>query len=121
MEGRRSCSRACCKALACFFVEGCLLCSLTASSATAQQSSESPSSSLPWVPTQGAPPGANYVGRQACAECHLSEAQTQAHSPMGQAAEAVADCETLIKHPVLTYRFGAYSYRIARDGDRSTY
>jgi hypothetical protein len=63
----------------------------------------------------------HYAGRQACAECHVSEAQTQAESPMGQAAEAVTNCKILIKHPVLTYRFGAYFYRITREQDSSTY
>jgi len=118
--GKRLCSQACCKALACFLVEACLLCSLTSSSATPQQPTEPPVSPS-WIPTQGAPPGAHYAARQACAECHVSEAQTQADSPMGHAAEDVANCDILTKHPVLTYRFGAYSYKITRDGNRSTY
>jgi Cytochrome c554 and c-prime len=40
---------------------------------------------------------------------------------MGQAAEAAADCDILRKHPVLTYRFGPYSYKITRTGTNSTY
>jgi cytochrome c554/c'-like protein len=65
------------------------------------------------------PPGARYVGRAACARCHPSEAATQPLTPMARALESVADCATLRAHPNLTFRAGAYSHQIARQGDGS--
>lgn len=97
-------------------VEACLLC-WPALIAAAQQGSPS----TPWLPAQGASPDAAYAGHDACVECHASETRTQGATPMGRAAEAVANCDILVKHPVLNYRFGVYSYRITRDGDGSTY
>ena len=40
---------------------------------------------------------------------------------MGQAAESVEQCRVLIDHPLLTAKFGKYSYRIERKGDQSLY
>jgi len=40
---------------------------------------------------------------------------------MAHALETVADCEILRAHPKLTFRDGAYSYEILRDGNRSIY
>lgn len=73
-----------------------------------------------WQPTQ-APPGAHYVGRQACAQCHAQEAAQQAQTPMGRALERVSDCKILHAHPVLKVRLGRYQYRIVTSGGHSTY
>lgn len=74
-----------------------------------------------WDPFQGAPPGAHYVGEAACATCHPAEAKTAPFTPMGQAAESVADCKILRRHPEVNGRVGAHSYRITRRGSESVY
>jgi Cytochrome c554 and c-prime len=40
---------------------------------------------------------------------------------MGDALETVEECEVLIDHPTMTTNVGAYSYRIERNGNRSSY
>jgi hypothetical protein len=70
-------------------------------------------------PTQ-APPGARYAGSLVCAKCHTSEA-SQLSTPMARALEAAAECDILRAHPRLAFRTGAYSYKITRQGNTSTY
>lgn len=40
---------------------------------------------------------------------------------MGHALELIADCTILREHPQLTFHFGKFTYRIAREGARSIY
>ena len=56
-----------------------------------------------------------------CGGCHKTESLSQPGTSMGHALELVADCSILRQHPRLTFRFGRYSYTIARQGDRSIY
>jgi hypothetical protein len=56
-----------------------------------------------------------------CAACHPAEARSQPHTAMAHALESAADCEILRANPQLTFREGVYSFRIAREGDRSLY
>lgn len=56
-----------------------------------------------------------------CAACHRAEAAAQARTPMAHALETVRDCDILKTHPLLSFRRGAYSYAIRRDGDHSLY
>jgi Cytochrome c3 len=65
--------------------------------------------------------GTGYVGNSTCAECHKQEATTQATTPMFHALEAVADCAVLSRHTQLTFRNGAYTYQITRQGAQSIY
>jgi hypothetical protein len=65
--------------------------------------------------------GLRYVGGETCAECHTHEASTQPATPMGRASERAADCEILKTHPRLTFRNGAYTYQITREGSGSIY
>jgi hypothetical protein len=74
-----------------------------------------------WNPSEGAPVEAHFVGRAVCAECHSSEAETQRSTPMGEAAESAAECETLRNHPRLSFRLGSYTYEIVRKGNGSDY
>ena len=101
-------------------VEAGFLSMLALSWPAARGFSQRAPSTSPWVPTQGGGPNARYAGRQACMECHVAEA-TQSDTPMAQASELAANCEILIKHPVLIYRLGSYAYRIARFGNGSIY
>jgi hypothetical protein len=74
---------------------------------------------LSWKPNR-APDDAQYVGSAKCVACHSDKASQQA-TAMGKALEPAADCKILIAHPLLTYKQGPYSYRIAREGGRSVY
>ena len=40
---------------------------------------------------------------------------------MAHALETVEECKSLIEHPLLTVRVGAYSYRVERQGNQSNY
>ena len=73
-----------------------------------------------WNPTK-IPANAQFVGGQACAECHGDKVKTHAQTMMGRALEPVAKSEILTKHPKLTFRAGAYAYEIVRQGERSVY
>lgn len=65
--------------------------------------------------------GIRYVGSARCAQCHVTQAATQPTTPMGQALALVGDCEILNARPLLTFRNGAFTYRITREGNRSIY
>src|SRR5579864_4693275 len=59
--------------------------------------------------------------RENCAGCHREQAMSQQSTSMGLALQTGSGCEILIAHPNLTFRQGAYSYEIVRDGERSLY
>ena len=59
-------------------------------------------------------------GTTPCGRCH-AEARTQPDTHMAHALETVEQARILIEHPVLTARYGKYSYRIERQGDQSIY
>jgi hypothetical protein len=82
--------------------------------------SETATQRKPFSPTQ-APPGAQYVGAKACAQCHEAQAATQPETPMGRALETVKDGRILREHPRLELQLGKYSYKITRQGDQSYY
>jgi hypothetical protein len=64
--------------------------------------------------------GENYVGNQACAECH-TQTETQDKTPMGKALELGAECRILKANPKLSFQSGPYSYSITRQGAQSIY
>jgi hypothetical protein len=74
---------------------------------------------LDWRPTQ-APAGARYAGSKACAQCHAKLA-TQLATPMAMALETAEEGRILRRHARLTFKIGAYSYSITREGSRSVY
>lgn len=71
-----------------------------------------------WHPTR-VPEGAQFVGHEACAECHAGKVRSQEQTTMGRALEPVADAVVLKAKQRMTYTSGKYSYEITRDGDRS--
>ena len=73
-----------------------------------------------WRPTR-IPAGVNFVGSQACAECHKDKVAVQEKSSMGLALEFVAEAPTLRSHERLPFRDGKFSYEIVRKGDQSIY
>jgi hypothetical protein len=56
-----------------------------------------------------------------CGRCHAAESKSQPFTAMAHAASRAADAEILIKHPMLRFSSGGYSYVIARDGNRIKY
>jgi len=73
-----------------------------------------------WNPTR-VPAGVDFVGDQACAECHQSKVTSQRQTSMGMAMEPVEDSVILSTHPALTFQKGSYSYSITRNGKQSFY
>jgi len=73
-----------------------------------------------WNPTR-VPTGVNFVGDQACAECHQSKATSQRQTSMGMAMELVEDSVILSANPTLTFQKGNYSFSITRKGKQSFY
>jgi hypothetical protein len=73
-----------------------------------------------WRPTR-IPAGVNFVGSQACAECHKDKVAVQEKSSMGLALELVAEASVLSSRKRLEFRDGKFSYEIVRKGDQSIY
>lgn len=82
--------------------------------------SEGAQQSRIWRPTR-IPADVNFVGSQACAECHRSKVAVQEQSAMGRALEHVAEAPILRAHERLTFKQGRFSYEIIRKGDQSIY
>ena len=66
-----------------------------------------------WQPTWTIP-GARYVGKETCAQCHSDEATTQRASAMAHALSSPGDSLVLKSHPSLTFINGPYQYTVER-------
>ncbi|MBI3652815.1 MAG: hypothetical protein HY231_17465 [Acidobacteria bacterium] len=64
---------------------------------------------------------AEFLGAQACAECHRTKVASQTPTHMGKALILAAEADILRRHPKLTYRQTPYFYQIARQGNRQIY
>ncbi len=73
-----------------------------------------------WNPRR-VPTGAEFVGDQACGECHKKLVGSHAQSGMALAMESVADSRVLVQNPQLSLRVGPYLYEIKRNGKQSSY
>src|SRR4051812_44067738 len=73
-----------------------------------------------WHPRRP-PANAEFVGDQACAQCHKKMVAQLSQSAMGMAMEPVADSKVLIENPVMTFRSGPYTYEIKRQEKQSSY
>jgi hypothetical protein len=73
-----------------------------------------------WRPT-GVPVGTEFIGHEACAECHASRAREQQQSSMGRAMEPVAEAVLLGAHRRLEFRLGKYSWELSRKGNQSIF
>jgi hypothetical protein len=65
--------------------------------------------------------GAAFAQDLSCAGCHAKQNKAQPFTAMAHAASRAADAEILIKHPLLRFSSGGYTYVIARDGNRIKY
>jgi hypothetical protein len=73
-----------------------------------------------WHPRR-VPANVDFIGDQACAECHKQKVASQALGGMGRAAESVAESKVLTANPTMTFRTGAYSFEIKRMDRQSFY
>jgi hypothetical protein len=73
-----------------------------------------------WWPTKGTPARKDFVGSEACAQCHRHQA-TQRATPMARTAARAEDSEVLRAHERLTFRTGPYTYEITRNGPQRLY
>ncbi len=56
-----------------------------------------------------------------CAQCHPAQSQLQPATSMAHAMELIPECTILNEHPILTFKEGAYSYRIERKDSQTLY
>ena len=73
-----------------------------------------------WSPRR-VPAGTEFLGDQACVECHKRASGQFAETGMALAMEPVHDSKVLTQNPTLTLHLGPYSYEIKRDGKQSFY
>lgn len=73
-----------------------------------------------WNPRK-VPADTEFVGDQACGQCHKKQIVPHAESPMGMAMQSVPDAKVLGENPVLTFSNGPYSYSIRQHDDQSIY
>lgn len=64
---------------------------------------------------------APFLAVVACAACHPAEAKGHAATLMARTLERGEEAHLLRAKPELTYKLGAYSYLVRRDGDRNMY
>jgi len=85
-----------------------------------QQASGQMSVQQRWNPRRVAA-GTEFIGDQACGECHKKAFAPFSNSGMALAMERVPDSKVLTENPKLTMQLGPYSYEIKRQGNQSFY
>ena len=73
-----------------------------------------------WNPHR-VPAGTEFIGDQACGECHKKASLPYPATGMSLAMEAVPNSKVLTQNPHLTLKLGSYSYEIKREGNQSFY
>ncbi len=74
-----------------------------------------------WWPTKGTASRDEFLGPDACADCHSQKVKTQKGTPMANAAARPADSEALRSHDRLTFPLAPYTYQIVRKENSSIY
>lgn len=74
-----------------------------------------------WWPTKGTPAREEYLGPDACGQCHRAKVNSTRKTPMAHASMAAADSETLRSHDRLEAQIGPYHYEIVRMPAGSVY
>jgi len=67
------------------------------------------------------PAGTEFIGDQACAECHKKASSPFAQTGMALAMEKVPESKVLSENPKLTLQIGPYAYEVKREGKKSSY
>jgi hypothetical protein len=65
--------------------------------------------------------GTEFIGDQACSECHKRASAPFAQTGMALAMEPITESKVLTENPKLTLQLGPYTYEIKRDGKQSFY
>ncbi len=73
-----------------------------------------------WHPRR-APANAQFIGDQACAQCHKKMVSLHAQTAMAMAMEPVTNSRVLSDNPAMIFRTGPYTYEIKRKDKESTY
>lgn len=73
-----------------------------------------------WNPRR-VPAGTEFVGDQACGECHRKVFNSHAKSGMAMAMEPIGESLVLTQNPQLSMTVGPYKYEIKRQGKQSFY
>lgn len=73
-----------------------------------------------WNPRR-APSGSEFMGDQACGECHKKIIAAYSQTGMSIAMEPIAESKVLTENPQLSMRLGPYSYEIKRNGKQTFY
>ena len=92
----------------------------TTSDLLGQQGPAARGHAVRWHPRR-APVNAEFVGDQACAQCHKKMVSLHGQTAMAMAMEPVANSRVLTDNPTMTFRTGPYSYEIRRKDKESTY
>ena len=74
-----------------------------------------------WWPTKNVPSESALAGTAECAKCHADKAETQASTPMANAAAAANKADILRGHELLTRELNPYHYEIQRKDAGSEY
>jgi hypothetical protein len=67
------------------------------------------------------PAGTEFIGDQACAECHKKSSAQFTQTGMALGMEPIGTSKVLTQNPKLTLQLGPYQYEIKRDGNKSFY
>ena len=67
-----------------------------------------------WWPTSGRAARAEYLGPQACQECHYALVKSQSQHSMAKASVPASNSDILRQHAGQSFRLGAYDYNIAQ-------
>lgn len=73
-----------------------------------------------WWPTKGTPARSEYLGPDACAQCHSLKVTTQKTTPMASASMPAAHAE-ILRHSSLTFSSGPYQFEITGNKDGPLY
>ena len=71
-----------------------------------------------WWPTKDTVSRDEFVGPDACYDCHERDFETQEKSAMHQAARRAADSTRLHEHNHLEFQLGPYRYQIEKPADK---
>lgn len=108
---------------------GALLCILALGNRSRAQTPAANSISLPtelrvnssgWWPTKGEAARDQYVGSEACFECHEFKSEGQQQTAMYHAAARATDSKLLQAHPKLSFQTRGYNYVLSTQPGKST-
>jgi hypothetical protein len=73
-----------------------------------------------WWPTKGEAAREEYVGSEACFDCHELKSEGQQETSMFHAAARALDSKLLREHPKLTFQTGPFSYLLSTTATSTT-